>query len=57
VRVSSRAKPSPTFGRVSLWRGIPDNKGSGYSQAAVRWDQIRETDRITAKEILKTDKL
>ncbi len=36
-------------------RGIPDNKGLGHRQAAVRRDQlrsdqIRETDRITGEE-------
>lgn len=47
VRVPSHLKPSPRF--ESPWRGIPDNKGSGHRQTAVRRDQIRETDRITGK--------
>lgn len=41
VRVSSPLKPSPTFESASLWRGNPDNKGSGHRKAAVRRDQIR----------------
>lgn len=42
-------KPSPAIETVSPWRGIPDNTVSGHRRAAVRRDQIWETDRITGE--------